>query len=197
VVIGGLIKNQLDNNGTQIPTLGSLPGVGALFRKKTEKTNRSEIIVLITPRIVHQPELTRESNLEAMEFHHRQAVYAEQMSPFSKVHLSAKYLYEAQQAWAANQQPRAMRLVNLSIHFNPLNRAAIDLRSDIAAGVHVGDHTGQAPYLPPASQHPLDGSELAPWILNDLEPVARPEPEPVPSKPKPTSRRDNARAGGS
>ena len=58
-----------------------------------------------------------------------------------------------------------MRLVNLSIHFDPGSRAAIDLRADVTAGQPVGDHTAPVS-LPDAT--PLDGEQVSPWLLNRL-----------------------------
>ena len=60
VVIGGLIREDLSTNATQIPLLGNLPGVGFLFRQKTETTQRSEILVLLTPHIVYDCEAASE-----------------------------------------------------------------------------------------------------------------------------------------
>jgi len=180
VVIGGLIREDLDTQGTQIPWLGSLPIVGPAFRQQTEKIDRREIIVLITPRIVCDPELNREGNHGATEFHHRQAVVAEKMSPLSRTHLSNKYMYLAQQAWSVGNQRRALRLVNLAIHFNPEHRAALDLRADIVGGVQFGDHTGQGPFLPFVENPALDRGEVPEFILEGLDPTVLPAGKPLP-----------------
>jgi type IV pilus assembly protein PilQ len=180
VVIGGLIREDLDTQATQIPWLGSLPLVGPAFRQQTEKIDRREIIVLITPRIVCDAELNREGNHGATEFHHRQAVVGEKMSPLSRNHLSNKYMYLAQQAWSVGNQARALRLVNLAIHFNPQHRAAIDLRADIVGGVQFGDHTGQGPFLPFVENPALDRGEVPEFILEGLDPTILPAGKPLP-----------------
>jgi type IV pilus assembly protein PilQ len=196
VVIGGLIREDLGTNTTQIPWLGNLPGVGFLFRQKTETTQRSEILVLLTPHIVYDNEACAEGSHGAEEFHRREAVYADQMSPFGKRHLGRQYLRFAQEAWARGDQPLAIRFVDLAIHFDPLNRAAIDLRSDIMTGDHFGRHTAvnfPAPAAPGApepeglplpdssqSVQPQPGQPLPPWMLNDLEKPRDSLPEPVP-----------------
>ena len=174
VIIGGLIREDLDKQETQIPLFGSLPIVGPVFRQKVEKIDRREIIVLITPRIVCDPELNREGNHAATEFHHRQAVVGEKMSPFSNTHLCKKYIFLAQQAWAAGNQARAMRLINLALHFDPENRSALDLRADIVGGVQFGDHTRQGPFLPGVENRALDNEEIPSWILDGLDPAAPP-----------------------
>lgn len=52
VILGGLIKEDLTNNDTRVPILGDIPGLGRLFTTKGSNFSRSELIVLITPRII-------------------------------------------------------------------------------------------------------------------------------------------------
>jgi len=190
VVIGGLIREDLTTNTTQIPLLGNLPGVGFLFRQKQETTQRTEILVLITPHIVYDCEASTEGARGATEFHRREAVYADQMSPLGKRHLGRKYYRLAQEAFAAGDQPRALRFIDLAIHFDPLNRAAIDLRTDIVAGNHFGEHTEvKFPTVANAADAGApepDGQNIPPWMLNELD--HRPQegqflPPPVPVHP--------------
>lgn len=51
-VLAGLIKEEGNDNTAGIPGLGRVPGVGRLFSNTTETGGRSEIVLLITPRIV-------------------------------------------------------------------------------------------------------------------------------------------------
>ena len=50
--IGGLIKNNTTTNIKAFPFLGELPVVGALFRSTQFQTDRSELVFVITPRLV-------------------------------------------------------------------------------------------------------------------------------------------------
>jgi pilus assembly protein CpaC len=50
--IGGLIKNNTTTNIKAFPILGELPVVGALFRSTEFQTDRSELVFVITPRLV-------------------------------------------------------------------------------------------------------------------------------------------------
>ncbi|MBA4708046.1 type IV pilus secretin PilQ [Aquitalea aquatica] len=52
VVIGGIYQQTLDNTTNKVPLLGDIPFLGALFRSKVEKNNRTELLVFITPRVV-------------------------------------------------------------------------------------------------------------------------------------------------
>lgn len=52
LVIAGLVDRSRGRDTQQIPGLGSLPAVGWLFRSRQSRTQDSELVVLITPRIV-------------------------------------------------------------------------------------------------------------------------------------------------
>jgi type II secretory pathway component GspD/PulD (secretin) len=54
IVIGGMIKTDKNETVAKVPFLGDLPGIGQLFRKKTWKESRTELIIFITPHIVRQ-----------------------------------------------------------------------------------------------------------------------------------------------
>jgi type IV pilus assembly protein PilQ len=52
IVIGGLFRESNSSTRSQVPGLGSLPGVGPLFGRRTDNTVREEVIILLTPHIV-------------------------------------------------------------------------------------------------------------------------------------------------
>jgi pilus assembly protein CpaC len=51
-VVAGLLDNLTQENGAEIPLLSKLPIIGALFKSKADSTERTELMVLITPRLV-------------------------------------------------------------------------------------------------------------------------------------------------
>ncbi len=52
VVLGGIFEQQERNTVTKVPLLGDLPYLGALFRSRSTISDRSELLIFITPRIV-------------------------------------------------------------------------------------------------------------------------------------------------
>jgi general secretion pathway protein D len=50
-VLAGLIQNNTQESGTHLPGLGKIPMLGRLFSNTSDNTTRSEIVLLITPRI--------------------------------------------------------------------------------------------------------------------------------------------------
>lgn len=69
ILIGGLFRDKITTTRTQIPVLGDLPLVGALFRGKADEVQREEVIVLLTPHIIHDPnemsKWTQENSIES------------------------------------------------------------------------------------------------------------------------------------
>jgi type IV pilus assembly protein PilQ len=56
ILIGGLFRDKISTTRTQVPVLGDLPLLGLLFRGKAEEVNREEVIVLLTPHVIDDPD---------------------------------------------------------------------------------------------------------------------------------------------
>lgn len=54
VVLGGIFETEETNNKTKVPFLGDLPGVGALFRSTRISSNKSELLIFVTPKILKE-----------------------------------------------------------------------------------------------------------------------------------------------
>lgn len=52
VVIGGLIQNKTNEQKNKIPLLGDIPVLGALFTQRKDVAVKSELVILLQPRIV-------------------------------------------------------------------------------------------------------------------------------------------------
>ena len=177
VVIGGLIREQLESNQVQVPLLGSLPLVGPVFRSTdSDKTIREEILVVLTPRIVREPEVYAEGDGAAAEFHRGHAVTAEKMIPLNRDHVSRRYFRLAQNAWAAGDGKSALRFAEMAVHFNPGNRAAIDLRSNIWMSEPHGDHTLPGPMVGAMPEATIDSEPLPHWAVEGFEDNQAPLP---------------------
>jgi general secretion pathway protein D len=60
VLLGGLIKQDEANTDTGIPGLNRIPILGRLFGSTSRNRNRTELIVLITPRVIQSAEDARD-----------------------------------------------------------------------------------------------------------------------------------------
>lgn len=54
VVIGGIFTMEETNTTSKVPLLGDLPGVGNLFKNRTKQTEKKELLVFISPKIVSE-----------------------------------------------------------------------------------------------------------------------------------------------
>jgi type IV pilus assembly protein PilQ len=52
VVIGGIFELIEIDDTTKVPLLGDLPVLGNLFKNKSKTSNKSELLVFITPRVI-------------------------------------------------------------------------------------------------------------------------------------------------
>jgi len=52
VALGGLLENRLDNATEQVPGLGSIPGLGRLFRYDTQRQVKTNLMVFLRPVIL-------------------------------------------------------------------------------------------------------------------------------------------------
>jgi type II secretory pathway component GspD/PulD (secretin) len=52
IVIGGLISTKNDNRENKVPVIGDIPLLGLLFKSTTVVKERSELMIILTPRII-------------------------------------------------------------------------------------------------------------------------------------------------
>ncbi len=60
VVIGGLIQDQENETESKIPLLGDIPGLGWLFKSVHKDRTKTNLLIVLTPRIVRGTEETKE-----------------------------------------------------------------------------------------------------------------------------------------
>jgi type IV pilus assembly protein PilQ len=187
VVIGGLIREDLSSNSTQIPVLGALPWVGFAFRQRRETLARTETLVLLTPRIVSAPVAAAEGELGKTEFLRRQDWRYDKMNPLAQRYYGKQYFRKAIAAWNAGDASVALRYVNLAIHFDPENRDAMSLRAEIVETSGYGDRSvethlreGLAPWGHPIREYSHHG---VPWQIPEEPALLSEPPDPgIPGK---------------
>jgi general secretion pathway protein D len=73
VALGGLIKNEVQKGRSAIPLLDSIPVLGHLFGDTTGALLRTELVVLLTPRVIRAPVDAREVTKELRDKIHEAA----------------------------------------------------------------------------------------------------------------------------
>ena len=56
ILLGGLISETGSSGDSKVPLLGDVPLLGNLFKSETEKTEKAELVIFITPRIIERTE---------------------------------------------------------------------------------------------------------------------------------------------
>ena len=83
VVLGGLIQERRNGGVSGIPILKDLPLIGPLFGTTTKEVNRTELIVLMTPRVIENRMDAREKTRELQR--KLSGVFVEVESPGSEI----------------------------------------------------------------------------------------------------------------
>lgn len=56
VMLGGLISENKSSNASSVPFFGSVPLIGHLFRSDSDSSDKTELVILVTPRIINSIE---------------------------------------------------------------------------------------------------------------------------------------------
>jgi general secretion pathway protein D len=59
VMLAGLISDSAENGSSGVPYLSRIPVLGSLFGTRSATSGRNEVIVLLTPTIIRDPEDAR------------------------------------------------------------------------------------------------------------------------------------------
>jgi general secretion pathway protein D len=60
IVIGGLMRDAIQNQEDKVPVLGDIPILGALFRKTSKNKRKTNLLLILTPYIIRDPGDLRE-----------------------------------------------------------------------------------------------------------------------------------------
>ena len=52
VVLGGIFQDERSRNEDRVPYLSSIPGIGNLFKRRSNEARKRELLVFVTPTIV-------------------------------------------------------------------------------------------------------------------------------------------------
>lgn len=131
VVIGGLISEETTESIDRVPLLGALPLVGAAFRNKSEQTVRNEMIVLITPRIVTEPEAAIEGEKLQFETQERAADFRNNLSPVNRTSLTRAHFERAADYFEQGNLLKAKQQIDAALRQNKADLECQKLRLKI------------------------------------------------------------------
>ena len=87
LALGGMIQDSASKSSNQLPILGDIPGLGAAFSNRKDSVQKTELVILITPKVVRDG---TESRLVTEEYRRKMNVYmphasTRQRAPYNTV----------------------------------------------------------------------------------------------------------------
>ncbi|MCA9094018.1 MAG: secretin and TonB N-terminal domain-containing protein [Planctomycetaceae bacterium] len=152
IVIGGLIEEQITESQERIPLLGSLPVVGAAFRNKNEQTERRELIILITPRIVHEAQAVAEADAAKYENERRAQHFQDELAPANRRNLTRNHYNRALLYYERGELDRASKHIREAARQNKQDRQVLRLQEQIDTAIRE-QRRGWLPWTG-SSEHP-------------------------------------------
>jgi type IV pilus secretin PilQ/predicted competence protein len=151
IVIGGLFEERTSTTRDQVPGLGSIPGLGWLFRSNYDSSLRTELIILLTPHIIDDDDAANEIGLASKDDAKRRCLgMRENFAFFTRERITAWHVQDADRAWQEYQKTgscerlkRALWHAQCALYASPNNLKAMRLRDEI-----LSEKKGE-PFSPP------------------------------------------------
>jgi general secretion pathway protein D len=178
VVIGGLIRDSLTKQRTKIPVLGDLPVLGFLFRQTSTTKQKSNLLLILTPYVIHDQNDLRKvferKMQERQEFLDRYFVFNSQWEPPRDFSRANGLVEEVRQAFILQEE-----------------RQRLEEESKPKA---VLGHVPSAPIELPEEVEPSDGGGGGAAVAPAKKtPTKKPAAKPRQNKRTPASRRGGSR----
>jgi len=123
IVLGGLFQEETILSRSQVPLLGDLPLIGDLFRGINDQSVRTELIVLITPHVINDPEdadgTERMADVMRLAYDARKNI-----TWMSRTRIEEDRYAEAVKLYTNGQPEAALAL--LSCQYNDMDRSYLD-----------------------------------------------------------------------
>jgi type IV pilus assembly protein PilQ len=128
VVIGGLFREVISTVRQQVPILGNIPILGALFSGQTDLTQREEVIVMLTPHIIQEPS---ETSKEIIDIKRKGLAVNDELIPISRRKMADDHYVLAASLYLEGDTIGAMKHLDIAISLRPSYLKAIDLKERI------------------------------------------------------------------
>ncbi|MBN2447516.1 MAG: hypothetical protein JXO22_12360 [Phycisphaerae bacterium] len=135
LVIGGLFREVVTSNRTQLPWLGNIPVVGNLFRGSIDRAVREEVIVLITPHIIDGGADYERAAWASDEVERRRTLAHRGLLPWGRERLAQAHYQWALEHHRAERLDAARWDLDLAIALNPRFIEASQLRDQLTGDV--------------------------------------------------------------
>ncbi len=149
ILIGGLFREVTTDGRSQVPAMGNLPLIGALFRSKNESTAREEVIILLTIHIVKDEDAYAAASREQWNNVERLRVgIREGLMGIGRDRLAQSHYRKAVDALQDGRRDDALWHTNMALHCDSRFFNALKLRDQLAGErAWAEDGTGGREFL--------------------------------------------------
>ncbi len=130
IVIGGLFRDKITTTRTQIPVLGDLPIIGWAFRGTTDQSVRQEVIVLLTPHIITEPEQA-EGDARAADISRKRMGARKSLQWVNRTRIAEDRYKDAVEYYARGKNKKALNELNWALSVRPTYIEALRLKERI------------------------------------------------------------------
>jgi type IV pilus assembly protein PilQ len=138
IVLGGLFRDVVTTARSQVPLLGDIPIIGALFRGTTDSTQREEVIILLTPHIIDGAGQTdgeaRLADIGRKRYGARMAVQG-----ISRARLAEDHYVNAVKYYGDGNSVEALSELDKALDMRPSYLEALRLKERIVGDVSPDD----------------------------------------------------------
>ena len=134
IVIGGLFRNVVEADRDQVPLLGDLPFIGAAFRGTSDYSKRQEVIVMLTTRIISEPQDTepdaRTADIACKRYGARMTLQG-----IGRARLAEDHYTKAVSFHADGNDVKALCELNNALNLRPTYLEALRLKEKITSEI--------------------------------------------------------------
>jgi len=117
ILIGGLFREVTTDARKQVPFFGGLPGIGDLFRSRSDSTTREEVIILLTVHVVKSQAEYADASMEEYQNVDRLRVGVRQgLMWHGRERLAQQHYQKAVERHAAGDDKAALWHANMALH---------------------------------------------------------------------------------
>lgn len=141
IVIGGLFRDVVATTKKQVPLLGDIPIIGALFRGTTDATQREEVIILLTPHIIDSAGQT-DGAARAEDISRKRYGARKELQSINRSRFAEDHYIKAVQYYTGGNNVEALSELDDALDLYPAYLEAIRLKEKII-GVMSPDEAKQ------------------------------------------------------
>jgi type IV pilus assembly protein PilQ len=132
ILIGGLFRELTTDARSQVPGLGSIPGLGQLFRSNNDSSGREEVIILLTLHIVKDQDAFAAASRDQYENIERLRVGIRRgLMWHGRDRLAQAHYQRALEAINVDKRDKALWHTQMALHAEPRLLPAVELKEKI------------------------------------------------------------------